>query len=103
MITFSKEATNKDDSLKIQMMVSLNDDKADSSSAENIWKANWFLGDQRPDLTIIKANFLENTLVYMNNGSIYVNLVQILLVINFPDNLDNYQYEENEVLLYIPP
>ena len=63
-------------------------------------KANW------------KANFPENTLFYINNGSISVVkggqtavyldcvvLAQILHVINFPDNLENYQFEDNEVLL----
>ena len=74
-----------------------------------------FFGDQRTDLTINKANFPGNTLAYVNNGSIsavrrgqtaiyldYVILAQILPVINFPDNLDNYQYKDNEVLLYFP-
>ena len=54
-------------------------------------------------------------IVYVNNYSIstvkggqtaiyldYIILAQILPVINFPDNLDNYQYEDNEVLLYVP-
>ena len=65
-----KEAINKDESLKMQMLLSLKDDKADSSSTEKIWKSNGFFGNQRIDLTIIKANFTENTLVYVNNGSI---------------------------------
>ena len=68
--------------------------------------------DQRIDLTIIKANMPEITLMCIDNGSIsavkggqtaiyldYAILAQILLVINFPDNLDSYQYENNEVLL----
>ena len=111
----SKEATKKDESLKMQTMVSLKDDKGDSSSTKKIWKPNGFFGDQKTDLAIIKANFLENTLVYINNGSIfavkggqtavyldYVILAQILPVTNFPDNLDNYQCEDNELLLYVP-
>ena len=111
----SKEATKKDESLKMQTMLSLRDDKGDSSSAKKMWKSDGFFGDQKTDLTIIKANFPENTLVYVNNGSIfavkggqtavyldYVILAQILPVMNFPDNLDNYQYEDNEVLLYVP-
>ena len=111
----SKEATKKDESLKMQTMLSLKDDKGDSSSTEKMWKSNGFFGDQKTNLTIIKANFPENTLVYVNNGSIfavkggktavylgYVILVQILPVMNFPDNLDNYQYKDNEVLLYVP-
>ena len=111
----SKEATKKDESLKMQTMLSLKDDKGDSSSTEKMWKSNGFFGDQKTNLTIIKANFPENTLVYVNNGSIfavkggqtavyldYVILAQILPVMNFPDNLDNYQYEDNEFLLYVP-
>ena len=111
----SKEATKKDESLKMQTMLSLKDDKGDSSSTEKMWKSNGFFGDQKTNLTIIKANFPENTLVYVNNGSIfavkggktavylgYVILVQILPVMNSPDNLDNYQYKDNEVLLYVP-
>ena len=110
----SKEATKKDESLKMQTMLSLKDDKGDSSSTEKMWKSNGFFGDQKTNLTIIKANFPENTLVYVNNGSIfavkggqtavylgYVILVQILPVMNFPDNLDNYQHKDNEVLLYV--
>ena len=111
----SKEATKKDESLKMQTMLSLRDDKGDSSSAKKMWKSDGFFGDQKTDLTIIKANFPENTLVYVNNGSIfavkggktavylgYVILVQILPVMNSPDNLDNYQYKDNEVLLSVP-
>ena len=115
MTVLSKKATNKDESLKMQMMLSLKNHKGDSSSTEKIWKSNGFFGNQRTDSTIIKANFPENTIVYVNNGSIstvkggqtaicldYIILAQILPVINFPDNLDNYQYEDNEVLLYVP-
>ena len=111
----SKEATKKDESLKMQTMLSLKDDKGDSSSTEKMWKSNGFFGGQKTNLTISKANFPENTLVYVNNGSIfaakggqtavyldYVILAQILPVTNFPDNLDNYQYKDNEVLLYVP-
>ena len=111
----SKEATKKDESLKMQTMLSLKDDKGDSSSTEKMWKSNGFFGGQKTNLTISKANFSENTLVYVNNGSIfaakggqtavyldYVILAQILPITNFPDNLDNYQYKDNEVLLYVP-
>ena len=99
----------------MQTMLSLKDDKGDSSSTEKMWKSNGFFGGQKTNLTISKANFSENTLVYVNNGSIfaakggqtavyldYVILAQILPVMNFPDNLDNYQYEDNEVLPYVP-
>ena len=111
----SKEAYNKDESFKIQMMLSMKDDKSENST-ERVWRENGFFGDQKTDLTIVKANFPENTLVYMNNGSItpvkgghsmyldFVILAQILLVANPPSeiNLDTYKFQENEVLIYTP-
>ena len=75
-----------------------------------------FFKEQRIDLTIPKANFPENTLCYVNQGSVsqvkdgeaiyleYVILGQIMAVAN-PDpsiDLDNYQFKENECLLYVP-
>ena len=73
-----------------------------------------FFGDQRTDLTIVKANFPENTLVFVNNGSItpgksghgmylnFVILAQILPVANPPPglDLDTHKFQENEVLIY---
>ena len=40
MMFLSKEATNKDQSLKIQMLLAL--DKSDSSNSEGIWKKCFF-------------------------------------------------------------
>lgn len=60
MLFLSKEASNKDERLKMEMLLSMNDDKAESS-----WKENVFFGDQRTDLTIKEANFPENTFVNM--------------------------------------
>ena len=90
----SKEATNKDELLKMEMMFSLKDDRPEKST-EKLWKENGFFGDQRTDLTIGKSNFPENTLVHVNNGSVsvvrrgqqaiyldYVILAQILPVAN---------------------
>ena len=69
MMFLSKEASNKDITLKTQMIVPLKDDKAESSS-ECVWVENDIFKDQRTDLTIVQANFPENTLVYVNQGSI---------------------------------
>ena len=69
MLFLSTEASNKDVNLKTQMMITMKGDKAESF-AECIWKKNRFFKDQRTDLTIGKPNFPENTLVYINNGSI---------------------------------
>ena len=111
----SKEASNKDERLKMEMMVA-SMGKSREKSNERVWKENGFFGDQRADLTIKKANFLVNTLVYVNNGSAnpvkggnaiyleYVILAQILPVANPPSNIDlnNHKYLDNEVLIFTP-
>ena len=86
----SKEASNNDERLKMEMMVASMGESPEEST-ERVWKKNGFFGDQRADLTIKKANFSQNTLVYVNNGSVipvkvghaiyleYVILTQICL------------------------
>ena len=108
----SNEATNKDLSLKMQMILSL--DKDDSTNSEKIWKAKGFFGDQKGDSIIKKPNFLENTLAYCNEGTIstlktgdyaiyldYAIPGQIIPANNSPPDLDNYVLKENEVILNI--
>ena len=115
MLFLSKETSTKDAKLKIQMMISMNQDKVEKSR-KCIWKENGFFKEQRNDLTIGKPNFPENTLVYVNNGSItpikgghamyleFVIIGQILPVANRPPNIDfdKYDYKENEVLIFTP-
>ena len=99
---------------KSQMLVSLGETK--DSNTEKMWEESGFFKKQRIDLTIPKANFPENTLCYVNQGSVsqvkdgeaiyleYVILGQIMAVAN-PDpsiDLDDYQFKENECLLYVP-
>ena len=99
---------------KSQMLVSLVETK--DSNTEKIWEESGFFKEQRIDLTIPKANFPENTLCYVNQGSVsqvkdgeaiyleYVILDQIMAVAN-PDpsiDLNDYQFKENECLLYVP-
>ena len=117
MLFLSKEATNKDERLKMEMLLSLKDDK-EVKQTENLWRENGFFKDQRTDLTNTKANFPENTLVYINNGTVsavkgghaiyldFFNVIisQILPVANHPADIDlgNHKYQDNEVLLYVP-
>ena len=70
MMFLSKEATNKDKTLKIEKLLSL--DKSDTSNSEKIWKKKGFCGDQKSDFTKTKVNFPENTLVYCNQGAILI-------------------------------
>ena len=94
-------------------MIAIKEDKAESST-ESIWKENSVFKEQRTDLTIAKPNFSENTLVYVNNGSItpvkgghamyleFVILAQILPMANPPPgiDLDKHNYKDNEVLIF---
>ena len=110
----SSELMSQNQKTKSQMLVSLGETK--DSNTEKIWEESGFFKEQRIDLTIPKANFRENTLCYVNQGSVsqvkdgeaiyleYVILGQIMAVAN-PDpsiDLDNYQFKENECLLYVP-
>ena len=110
----SSESQSQNQKTKSQMMVSLGQSK--ESNTEKIWEEPGFFKDQRVDLTIPKANFPENTLVYVSNGSIsqmkdgeaiylqYVILGQIMPVAN-PDpaiDFDTYDFKQNECLLYVP-
>ena len=67
MLYLSKEATSKDHQLKTQMIVSLSDDE--SKGSKRIWLESGFFGDQRAELTILKANFPEKSLCYVNHLS----------------------------------
>ena len=111
----SKEATSKDLQLKSQMVLSLTDDE--SKGSEKIWQEFGFFKDQRVELTISKANFPENCLMYINQGSLsvvkggekaiyldFVILGQIMPIAN-PDpkfDIDNYVCKDNEVIIYCP-
>ena len=115
VLYLSKEENSKDAQLKTQMVLSLQDDE--SKSTENIWRENGFFGDQRAELTILKANFPENNLVYVNHGTVslvkggdktiyldFVVLGQIMPAANVDRNInfDSYEYKANELLLDVP-
>ena len=111
----SQEVTNKDQQLKTQTAVSFQDDE--TKNCEKVWQESGFFDDRRSDLTIPKANFPENTLYYVNQGSVslvkgggqaicleFVVCGQLMLVTN-PDptiNLETHVFRENEALLYVP-
>ena len=109
----SKEANIKNQSFKMQMLLSIDNDK--KAPSEKIWVKNEFFRDQRADLTIFKPNFPENTLLYANQGIVstvkdgddaiyldYVVLGELIPVNNPPENLDNYELKPNEVFIYLP-
>ena len=110
----SSESQTQNQKSKSQMMVSLGETK--DCDTEKIWEEPGSFKDQRIELTIPKANFPENTLVYINQGSIsqmkdgeaiyleYVVLGQIMPVANLDPaiNFDKYEFKEDECLLYVP-
>ena len=113
-MSLSIESQSENQKSRSQLMVSIGENK--DSNTENIWKKSGFFKDQRIDLTIPKANFPENTLCYVNQGTVsqvkdgeaiyleYVILGQIMPLAN-PDpsiDLDNYEFKDNECLLYVP-
>ena len=113
MMFLSKEAKNKDQSLKMKTMLSL--DKDESLNAEKKLENSSLFGDQKGDFTMKKQNFPEHTLVYCNQGTIstlkagdyaiyldYVILGKITPANNYPPDLDKYVLKENEVILHIP-
>ena len=68
MLFLSKESTSKDQQLKTQTVLSFQDDE--SKNTGTVWQESGFFDDHQSDLTIPKANFPENTLVYVNQGSV---------------------------------
>ena len=115
MLYLSKETASEDTQLKSQMLLSFNNDE--SKGSEKIWKEFGFFGDQRAELTILKANFPENCLVYVNQGLLsvvkggekaiyldYVVLGQIMPTANADPTIDfdTYVCKENEVIIYCP-
>ena len=97
------------------MGVSFQDDKTKNS--EKVWQESGFFDDRRSDLTIPKANFPENTLCYVNQGSVslvkgggqaiylvFVVCGQLIPVANLDSatNLETHVFRKNEALLYVP-
>ena len=67
MLFLSKEATDKDCSLKTQLLV-ISNDSQEKLSGENVWRNNGFFQDLRHDLNLEKKNIPENTLFYINQS-----------------------------------
>ena len=115
LMLLSEEATNKDTTLKTQLLMSFTND--DSKGSERIWIDSGFFGDQRAELTIQKATFPENFLCYINQATVslvkggekavycdYVVTAQIMPMANVDPaiNLDSYVPKQNEVVIYCP-
>ena len=108
-----KEATDKDRSLKTQLLVSTSGANDDKISGERVWREDGFFGEQRPDLKLEKKSIPENCLVYVNqsylstvkNGDLAMynhnfKIGQLLSAANQPDDIVSYECAPNEVKLF---
>ena len=111
MMILTKEATDKDRSLKTQLLLSSNNSD-EKLSGEPVWKSFGYFPDTRPELNLEKKNIPEKSLFYINqsylstvkNGDIAMyhdnfTLGQIIVAANEPTNIDNYSCKANEVKL----
>ena len=65
MFLMTKEATDKDQTLKTQMLLSTSVAAPEKISGEPVWKKSGYF-KKRADLNIEKRNIPENTLCYIN-------------------------------------
>ena len=111
MLLLSKEMTDKDRSMKTQLLIRSNtsDEKL---SGEKVWKENGFFKDIRPELNLEKVNMSENTLYYVNQAflstvknseiAMYIQnfiMGQLIFAANQPKDISEYVCQANEVKL----
>ena len=110
MLLLSKEMSDKDRSMKTQLMVKSKDEN--KLSGEKIWKKDGFFKDMRADLNLEKVNIPENSLIYVNQGFLstvkngeiamyFHNFIigQMIIAANQPKDILNYVCLEKEVKL----
>ena len=111
MLLLSKEMTDKDKSMKTQLLYKpKNDDKV--CSGEKIWKENGFFQDVRAELNLEKVNIPENCLLYVNQGflstvksgeiAMYLHnfiIGQWIIAANQPEDISTYICSRIEVKL----
>ena len=62
----TREATEKDRSLKTQLVLSTNSQSPVKINGKQVWKERGYFSDERADFNIEKRNFRENALSYIN-------------------------------------
>ena len=67
-MVLSKEMTDKDRSMKTQLLIRSSSDGDDKLSGEKVWKNNVFFGDIKPQMNLEKVNMPENVLYYVNQS-----------------------------------
>ena len=113
MLLLSKEMTDKDKSMKTQLM--FKSEPQNKLSGEQIWKKNGFFKDVRAQLSLEKVNIPENCLIYINQGflstvkngeiAMYLDnfiIGQLIIAANQPKDIESYVCSPNEVKLLSP-
>ena len=112
MLLLSKEISDKDRSMKTQLLLSSPSKGEDKLSGEKVWEEYGYFEEVKPEMNIEKVNIPENTLFYINQGFIstvkngelamYVHnfiIGQLIVAANQPANINEYSCNENEVKL----
>ena len=68
MMVLSKELTDKDRSMKTQLLISSTGNNDEKLSGEKVWKNNGFFKDTKPELNFEKVNIPKNYLFYINQS-----------------------------------
>ena len=110
MLLLSKEMTDKDKSMKTQLL--FKSKQEDKLSGEKIWKKNGFFKDVKAQLNLEKVNLPENCLFYVNQGFLstvksgeiamyFHNFIigQLIIAANQPKDIETYICSKNEVKL----
>ena len=110
MLLLSKEMTDKDKSMKTQLLYKPKQEN--KLSGEKIWKKDGFFKDVRADLNLEKVNIPENCLLYANQGflstvksgeiAMYLHnfvIGQLIIAANQPKDINTYVCSKNEVKL----
>ena len=111
-MVLSKEMTDKDRSMKTQLLIRSPANDDEKLSGEKVWKNNGFFNDIKPESNLEKVNIPENCLFYINqsflstvkNGDIAMynqNVIigQLIFAANQPKEISTYVCLPNEVKL----
>ena len=112
-MVLSKEMTDKDRSMKTQLLIRSTTDGDDKLSGENAWKNNGFFKDVKPELNLGKVNMPENAVFYVNQSFLSTvksddiamynqNFIlgQLIVAANQPKDITTYNCNEKEVKLH---
>ena len=112
MLMLTKEAIDKDRSLKTQLTLSSKSSKKRTSD-ERVWRNEGFFEDTKPELNLEKKNILDNSLFYINQS--YISTVknddlamynhnfiisQLTVAANQPPEINQYVCKDNDFKLY---